>query len=99
MNNSCLANAPAYIYTGNDHVQVVDICPPKTWAVLSKDGALLEFDSPTMRKVSDYDLHAKVTAAVLDEAAKQVDHILKEGGGTYGDAIRNLQVKRMKGSH
>lgn len=27
----------------------------------------------------------------LEEAAKKVDHILKEGGGTYGDAIRELK--------
>ena len=26
----------------------------------------------------------------LEAAAKLVDHILKEGGGTYGDAIRAL---------
>lgn len=28
---------------------------------------------------------------VLEEAAKVVDHILKEGGGTWGDAIRGLK--------
>jgi hypothetical protein len=32
---------------------------------------------------------AKLVAAKEHEAnAKMVDHILKEGGGTYGDAIR-----------
>lgn len=33
--------------------------------------------------------------AILDAAAKTVDHILREtakGGGTYGDGIRNLSV-------
>ena len=29
-----------------------------------------------------------VAAHELEECAKMVDHILKEGGGTYGDAIR-----------
>jgi hypothetical protein len=29
-----------------------------------------------------------VAAAEREECAKVVDHILKEGGGTYGDAIR-----------
>jgi hypothetical protein len=29
-----------------------------------------------------------VAAAEREECAKMVDHILKEGGGTYGDAIR-----------
>jgi len=28
---------------------------------------------------------------VLEEAALMVDHILKEGGGTWGDAIRGLK--------
>jgi hypothetical protein len=29
-----------------------------------------------------------VAAHKREECAKMVDHILKEGGGTYGDAIR-----------
>ena len=29
-----------------------------------------------------------VAAHEREESAKMVDHILKEGGGTYGDAIR-----------
>lgn len=31
---------------------------------------------------------ALVAAAERDACAKMVDHILKEGGGTWGDAIR-----------
>jgi hypothetical protein len=31
---------------------------------------------------------ALVRADECEECAKMVDHILKEGGGTYGDAIR-----------
>ena len=31
----------------------------------------------------------------MEEAAKMVDHILKEGGGTYGDAIR-AKMKEVK---
>jgi hypothetical protein len=31
---------------------------------------------------------ALVRANEREECAKMVDHILKEGGGTYGDAIR-----------
>jgi hypothetical protein len=31
---------------------------------------------------------ALVAAAEREACAKLVDHILKEGGGTYGDAIR-----------
>ena len=36
-----------------------------------------------------------------EECAKLVDHILKEGGGTYGDAIRNRDRKstRLNSSH
>ena len=29
-----------------------------------------------------------IAADECEECAKMVDHILKEGGGTYGDAIR-----------
>ena len=32
------------------------------------------------------------TLYLREDAAKMVDHILKEGGGTYGDAIRALKV-------
>ena len=51
--------------------------------------------------IDDYDFgYMDITKAELDkfaalvaahkrkECAKMVDHILKEGGGTYGDAIR-----------
>jgi len=31
---------------------------------------------------------ALIRADEREECAKMVDHILKEGGGTYGDAIR-----------
>jgi hypothetical protein len=31
---------------------------------------------------------AKATQAEKERCAKFVDHILKQGGGTYGDAIR-----------
>ena len=37
----------------------------------------------------DYKKYAKlIRADESEECAKMVDHILKEGGGTYGDAIR-----------
>jgi hypothetical protein len=37
----------------------------------------------------DYKKFAELVAAhEREECAKMVDHILKEGGGTYGDAIR-----------
>jgi hypothetical protein len=36
-----------------------------------------------------FTVFAKLVAAhEREECAKMVDHILKEGGGTYGDAIR-----------
>jgi hypothetical protein len=40
-----------------------------------------------------YDIYVSPTQRniVLEEAAKIVDHILKEGGGTWGDAIRGLK--------
>ena len=34
-----------------------------------------------------------VRTAAIAEAAKLVDHILREGGGTYGDAIRALSPR------
>jgi hypothetical protein len=34
-----------------------------------------------------------VAAHVREECAKMVDHILKEGGGTYGDAIRARETR------
>jgi hypothetical protein len=43
-----------------------------------------------------YDLEkfaALVAAQEREECAKFVDHILKEGGGTYGDAIRARGTK------
>lgn len=37
----------------------------------------------------DYKKYAAlIRANEREECAKMVDHILKEGGGTYGDAIR-----------
>ena len=39
--------------------------------------------SPYMQRFA-----ALVAAAENEACAKLVDHILKEGGGTYGDAIR-----------
>jgi hypothetical protein len=36
---------------------------------------------------------AIVAAREREECAKLVDHILKEGGGTYGDAIRAPRTK------
>ena len=32
-----------------------------------------------------------IRAEALDEAAKIVDHVVKSGGSTYGDVIRNLK--------
>lgn len=39
-------------------------------------------------------IEALITRAMneaYEQAAKQVEHICKEGGGTYGDAIRALK--------
>ena len=41
---------------------------------------------PTMQKAERF--AALVAAAEREACARMVDHILKEGGGTYGKAIR-----------
>ena len=45
--------------------------------------------------VGDYEDFERLTKAIraeaLEEAAQIVDHILKQGGGTYGDVIRGLK--------
>jgi hypothetical protein len=64
---------------------------------LSKDGIWANPDIPVdeaakfvLNAIGD-NIEVLVQAAVKAEreaCAKEVDHILKEGGGTYGDAIR-----------
>jgi hypothetical protein len=50
-----------------------------------KAGAILLDDSDT---IFIERFAALVAAAEREACAKMVDHILKEGGGTWGDAIR-----------
>ncbi len=66
----------------------------------------LDFNGPELRFTGDTDASAKIFVDMiadtfvgrlkrerekaLEEAAQEVDHILREGGGTYGDAIRGL---------
>lgn len=72
----------------------------QTWAIINKKGELVKFDAalckqslPQQGTMSDHNaLMANLVLLVLEASAKEVDHILKEGGGTYGDVIRNLKI-------
>jgi hypothetical protein len=50
-------------------------------------GAHTEWTGAPLERLES--LFALVRADERDACAKLVDHILKEGGGTWGDAIRN----------
>ena len=50
--------------------------------------ALGQSDGVLFTKKELEEFVALVAAHEREECAKMVDHILKEGGGTYGDAIR-----------
>lgn len=72
----------------------------KYFAEVSSSGKLIKFDNQLCRKIADNpDMNggivngaAVLSIILLEKAAEQVDHILKEGGGTYGDLIRNLNI-------
>ena len=75
----------------------------KPFIIVNEDGELIQFDNELCRQLADgfdqgrrenYIFTAKFIISVLDEAAKEVDHILKAGGGTQGDLIREFDVKR-----
>jgi hypothetical protein len=61
---------------------------------LAKEARLTESNNDGIRIEHGYWVEeltrfaALVAAHEREECAKMVDHILKEGGGTYGDAIR-----------
>jgi hypothetical protein len=46
----------------------------------------LDFRLTTLEQIEHF--AALVTAAEREACAQMVDHLLKEGGGTYGDSIR-----------
>lgn len=50
--------------------------------------ALGQSDGVLFTKTELEECVALVAAQEREKCAKMVDHILKEGGGTYGDAIR-----------
>ena len=56
------------------------------------DEALVLAKAEIMQVAIETTKHALMTER--EECAKLVDHILKEGGGTYGDAIRNRIPKQ-----
>lgn len=62
------------------------------FAEVSKDGRLVLLDNTIIRQHTKDNPYAIFILAILDAAAKEVDHILAEGGGTYGDKIRNLNI-------
>ena len=45
-------------------------------------------DHSLSKDSQEYELAEEIRRDEREECAKFVDHILKEGGGTYGDAIR-----------
>ena len=55
---------------------------------MARESGMAGFDG-TVHAMFQLESFAFLVAAAEREAcAKEVDHILKEGGGTYGDAIR-----------
>jgi hypothetical protein len=57
----------------------------KTFAAIDK---LKEVESELHRLKNALELANRALEAEREACAQVVDHILKEGGGTYGDAIR-----------
>jgi hypothetical protein len=57
----------------------------KTFAAIDK---LKEVESELHRLKNALELANRALEAEREACAQMVDHILKEGGGTYGDAIR-----------
>ena len=55
--------------------------------------ALGQSDGVLFTKTELEECVALIAAHEREECAKMVDHILKEGGGTYGDAIRERSNK------
>ena len=73
---------------------------------LSKDGVWVNPDIPAddvakiVLNALDYNIKVLVQKSVEEErdaCAKFVEHILKEGGGTWGDAIRARSESLIKG--
>lgn len=66
---------------------------------LAKQARLTESNNDGIRIETGYWVEeltrfaALVAAHEREECAKMVDHILKEGGGTYGDAIRARETR------
>jgi hypothetical protein len=89
-------------FGGDFTMPTLNLTNDEPWAVVSQTGALTRFDGQTCRRLAEeFDLDARLDqnkaiarlcVALLDEAAREVDHILREGGGTYGDAIRRLTL-------
>ena len=87
---------------GGFTMPTLNLINDEPWAVVSKTGALTRFDGQTCRRLAeefDPDARldqnkaiARLCVALLEQAAMEVDHILREGGGTYGDAIRRLTL-------
>lgn len=66
---------------------------PTFWAKFDPEGKLTYFDSELMRDFAHRSLDAAIVSGILEAAASKVDHIPCEGGGTYGDTIRNLTIE------
>ena len=61
----------------------------KTIIELAREAGLPEIIDNTNKPWAELSIFAELVRADENEAtAKLVDHILKEGGGTWGDAIR-----------
>lgn len=66
---------------------------------MSRADKIMDASNVPYKLADMYDLAKELEAdnkeleAALEAAAKSVDHILKDGGGTYGDAIRARGLK------
>ena len=72
----------------------------RVFAKISDDGKLKKFNNKLCREIAagvvtdstDVCISiAKLCILLLEGAAREVDHIMKEGGGTHGDIIRNFR--------
>jgi hypothetical protein len=74
-------------FTTPDATEVMRI--DRSGVTINKDFVL---DDAAQHVIAALDSHIKaVVSAEREKAAKLCDHLLKEGGGTYGDAIRSMK--------
>lgn len=84
------------------HTMTLTQATSSTWAEMSAGGVLTKFDNAECRRLAaefnpnvwldQNQAIARLCISLLERAAQEVDHILREGGGTQGDTIRALMI-------